>query len=55
MIEIGHYSGRSNVVYWLRENGIEPTDAVVDRVFAFAKNQNQTLSDEQILAVVHGH
>lgn len=54
-IEIGHYSGRSNVIYWLRENGIEPTEAVVDRVFAFAKGQNQTLSDEQILAVVNGH
>jgi len=47
-IEIGHYSGRSNVIYWLREHGHEPTDELVDRVFAFAKSQGATLTDEQI-------
>ena len=52
-IEIGHYSGRSNVIYWLRERGFEPTDELVDRVFAFAKAQNETLSDEQLLAVIN--
>ncbi len=52
-IEIGHYSGRSNVVYWLRERGIEPTDELVDRVFAFAKGQDSTLEEAEILAVVH--
>ena len=36
-IEIGHYSGRSNVIYWLREHGYEPSDELVDKVFAFAK------------------
>jgi isopropylmalate/homocitrate/citramalate synthase len=53
-IEIGHYSGRSNVIYWLRERGFDPTDELVDRVFAYAKSQSETLSDEQLLAVV-GH
>ncbi len=51
-IEIGHYSGRSNVIYWLRERGIEPRDALVDRVLKYAKNQDRTLDDEQIMAVV---
>jgi isopropylmalate/homocitrate/citramalate synthase len=53
-IEIGHYSGRSNVIYWLRERGFDPTDELVDRVFAYAKSQSETLSDEQLLAVVRG-
>ncbi|NVB37471.1 2-isopropylmalate synthase [Pseudenhygromyxa sp. WMMC2535] len=51
-IEIGHYSGRSNVIYWLRERGIEPNDELVDRVFNYAKGRNETLADEEIMAVV---
>jgi 2-isopropylmalate synthase len=53
-IEIGHYSGRSNVIYWLREHGYDPSDELVDRVFAFAKGQNETLTDEQIRRVIEG-
>ncbi len=52
-IEIGHYSGRSNVIYWLRERGFDPTDELVDRVFAYAKSQSETLSDEQLMAVLN--
>jgi isopropylmalate/homocitrate/citramalate synthase len=51
-IEIGHYSGRSNVIYWLRERGIEPTDELVDRVFAYAKGRDATLEEDEILAIV---
>lgn len=51
-IEIGHYSGRSNVIYWLREHGFEPADDLVDKVFAFAKTQNHTLSEQEIRAVI---
>ncbi|WP_146658632.1 LeuA family protein [Enhygromyxa salina] len=51
-IEIGHYSGRSNVIYWLREHGFDTNDELVDRVFDFAKSQGQTLSDEQIREVI---
>jgi isopropylmalate/homocitrate/citramalate synthase len=53
-IDIGHYSGRSNVIYWLREHGYEPTEELVDRVFAFAKSQPETLTDEQIRRVIEG-
>lgn len=53
-IDIGHYSGRSNVVHWLREHGIEPVDALVDRVFAAAKAGNRTLEDHEVLAIVAG-
>ncbi|WAS96304.1 LeuA family protein [Nannocystis punicea] len=53
-IEIGHYSGRSNVIFWLREHGYEPSDELVDRVFNFAKSQNHTLSTEEVKAVIAG-
>ena len=51
-IEIGHYSGRSNVVYWLKEHGYDPTDELVDRVFAAAKKQDHTLSEDEVRALV---
>ncbi len=53
-IEIGHYSGKSNVVYWLREHGYEPSDALVDRVFAAAKAGNRTLEEHEIRAIIDG-
>lgn len=53
-IEIGHYSGRSNVIFWLRERGFEPTDELVDRVFNYAKGRDATLEEDEVLAVVRG-
>ncbi|MBK8262097.1 MAG: 2-isopropylmalate synthase [Nannocystis sp.] len=50
-IEVGHYSGRSNVIYWLREHGYEPTEALVDRIFAAAKAQDRTLSEAELRAL----
>ncbi|NJK32882.1 MAG: 2-isopropylmalate synthase [Deltaproteobacteria bacterium] len=51
-IEIGHYSGRSNVIYWLREHGFEASDALVDRVFEYAKGRNETLSDDELFTLL---
>ncbi len=51
-IRIGPMSGRSNVVYWLEEHGIEPTDEHVDRIFEAAKHSNRLLEDREILALV---
>jgi len=53
-IEVGHYSGRSNVVYWLTKHGHDATDALVDKVFAYAKKSNHTLSREEIESVING-
>ena len=53
VIEIGHYSGKSNVVYWLRRRGYEPTDELVDRVFAAAKSQDRTLTEDEVQAIVN--
>ncbi len=51
-IEIGHMSGASNVVYWLKKRGIEPTESLVEAVLNRAKSTNQTLTEDEILAVV---
>ena len=51
-IEIGHYSGESNVVYWLKKRGYEPTKELVDAVLGAAKRGNRVLSDDEIVAVI---
>ncbi|MBA3397510.1 MAG: 2-isopropylmalate synthase [Deltaproteobacteria bacterium] len=54
-IEIGHYSGESNVVYWLKKRGHEPTRELVAAVLAAAKRGNRVLSDDEIVAVIKTH
>ncbi len=51
-IEIGQYSGRSNVVHWLNEHGIDPREEVVARVLAYAKQQDHTLTESDIQAAL---
>ena len=51
-ITIGPMSGRSNVTFWLEQRGIEPTDAVVDRIFAAAKQSDRIFSDEEVLRLI---
>ena len=51
-IEIGHYSGESNVVYWLRKRGIEPTPPLVAAVLAAAKRGDHVLTDDEIHGVI---
>jgi len=51
-IEIGHYSGESNVVYWLKKRGYEPTKELVGAVLGAAKRGNRVLSDEEVVAVI---
>lgn len=47
-IRIGPMSGRSNVVYWLEEHGIEATQERVDRIFDAAKRSDRLLKDADI-------
>ena len=51
-IEIGHYSGESNVVYWLKKRGYEPTKEMVTAVLGAAKRGNRVLSDDEVIAVI---
>jgi 2-isopropylmalate synthase len=51
-IEIGHYSGESNVIYWLKKRGYEPTRELVSAVLGAAKSGNHVLDDAEIGAVI---
>jgi len=51
-IEIGHYSGESNVVYWLEKRGIEAAPELVREIMATAKQGNRVLTDEEIKQVI---
>ncbi len=50
-VEIGPMSGKSNVLYWLGENGIEATEDRVSRIYDAAKQSNRLLTDEEIRAL----
>jgi 2-isopropylmalate synthase len=52
VIEVGPMSGKSNVTYWLEHRGLEPSDAVVDAIFAKAKSSSRVLTDDEIRAVI---
>jgi len=51
-IEVGPMSGRSNVIYWLRSRDLPTDDALVDAVFAKAKNASRLLTEEEIRTLV---
>jgi 2-isopropylmalate synthase len=51
---IGYMSGASNVTYWLRSRNIEPSENLVRRILAKAKESDHILSDEEVLSIVHG-
>ncbi len=48
-IEIGPMSGKSNVIYWLQKRGIQPTDNLVEKIFARAKQADRLLTDLELL------
>jgi 2-isopropylmalate synthase len=47
---VGYMSGASNVNYWLKKRGHEPTQQLVDAILARAKGSKHILTDEQIKA-----
>ena len=51
-IEVGHYSGESNVIYWLKKRGYDPTKERVAAVLGAAKRGNRVLTDDEIVAVI---
>ena len=51
-IRIGPMSGRSNVVHWLRTHQVEPTEALVARIFEAAKQSDRLLEDAEVEALV---
>ncbi|HEU4402000.1 MAG TPA: LeuA family protein [Candidatus Polarisedimenticolia bacterium] len=54
-IRIGPLSGRSNVVFWLEQRGIEPKEPIVDRIFEAAKRSDRVLEDQEIRSLLEGN
>jgi 2-isopropylmalate synthase len=48
VIRIGHMSGRSNVIHWLKSNGYEAEDDLVAHMFDVAKSQRRMMTDEEV-------
>jgi isopropylmalate/homocitrate/citramalate synthase len=48
-IEIGPMSGKSNVIFWLKQHGIKPADDLVERIFARAKQADRLLTEAELL------
>ncbi len=51
-IEIGHMAGDSNIVFWLRQRGIEPTAERVGAIRKKAKSMSRVLEEAEILEVI---
>jgi 2-isopropylmalate synthase len=51
-IEIGHYSGESNVIYWLQRRGMDPEAGLVKAVLKAAKGGNRVLSEEEVRQII---
>ena len=51
-IRIGHMAGRSNIIWWLENRGIEASDELVSHIFDVAKSQRRLMEDSEIEAVI---
>jgi hypothetical protein len=45
-------SGRSNIVWWLENRGIEASDDLVSHIFDVAKSQRRLMEDSELEAVI---
>jgi len=53
-IRVGPMSGRSNVIFWLEQQGIEATTDRVDRIFQAAKRSDRLLEDQEMHELLTG-
>jgi len=51
-IRVGPMSGRSNVIWWLEQNGFPPTDDRIEKVFEAAKQSTRLLEDSEIRTIL---
>jgi 2-isopropylmalate synthase len=51
-IEIGHYSGESNVIYWLQKRGHTPSKELVATILGAAKRGNRVLTDDEVNQII---
>lgn len=55
VIELGPMCGRSNVIFWLTEHGIEPRETLVTALLLRAKESPRTLDEAEIREVCLQH
>lgn len=55
IIEIGHYSGESNVVYWLEKHGYDIDPSLVTALLDHAKKGSRVLSNHEIETLIEQH
>ena len=48
VIRIGHMAGRSNIIWWLEQNGYEVSDELVSHLFEIAKSQRRNMLDSEV-------
>ncbi len=48
-VDIGFYSGKSNIQFWLHEHGLEITEARVQAIWDRAKSSDSTLTNDDIV------
>lgn len=51
-VVIGYMSGASNVAYWLRHHGIEPSSALISEILRAAKASDHILSESEVMEIV---
>ena len=51
-IEIGHMSGESNVIYWLRKRQIEPETQLVKQILGVAKATDHLLTEDEVQQII---
>ncbi len=47
-IEIGPMSGKSNIVYWLKENNCKNDETTINKIFEAAKKSKKILTDKEL-------
>jgi 2-isopropylmalate synthase len=52
LIEVGHQSGLSNVIWWLEQHHIEAEPGLPEAVLFEAKQRDRVLSDDEILGAI---
>jgi len=52
IIRIGHMSGRSNIIWWLEQNGIDAEENLVEHLFEVAKQQKRNMLDSEIFDAI---
>src|ERR1051326_4707870 len=52
VIEVGPMSGKSNVIFWLENHGLEANDERIARIYECAKQSSAVLSEAEVLALV---